>query len=78
MTNRSEAMWEKYRDKVYKANLPLAPSQERECSRAFYAGMEASFRELVKVSYSVSDEELAAERAEEFRESIVEAAKNTL
>lgn len=71
-------MWERYRNMVYQASLPLDANQERECSRAFYAGMEASFRELVEISGSVSDEELAAERAEDFRQSIIDAAKSTL
>ena len=70
--------WESYRDKVYKDVLPLSKNQERECSRAFFAGMYFAFTELVELSGSVSDEELAAERMDDFQQAIVNAAKETL
>ena len=71
-------LWESYRNSVYKLNVPLVKSQERECSRAFYAGMHAAFEQMATLADSVSDEELAAERLEDFRQSVIDAARATI
>jgi hypothetical protein len=73
----AQELWELYRDKVYGKVLPLSKTQEQECSRAFYAGMHAAFIGMMEISDSVSDEELASERVDEFRQSMVDAARGT-
>lgn len=76
--SNANTLWEAYRDHVYSEELPLEDTQELECSRSFYAGMMACFNVVAALSNSVSDEELAAERLDDFRQSIVDAAKDTM
>lgn len=69
-------LWMDYRNKVYGMELP--EEQELECSRAFYAGMHTAFKGMIVLSESASDEELVFERMEDFRQSMLDAAKETL
>ena len=73
MTIREQ--WEGYRDKVYEG-IELSKTQERECARAFYAGMMAGFMNLLEISNDTEDdsEEAAAAKVEAFKEELLEAA----
>jgi hypothetical protein len=75
--NTAVELWKKYRKRIYKSDcLPMV--QERECSLAFYAGMQAAFSRLSDISNESADndasEQAAAKRCEQFRVEIKMAA----
>jgi hypothetical protein len=75
--NTAIELWKKYQERVYGAG-PMPKDQERECSLAFYAGMEASFWRLSDISNQSADTDVseaeAARCCEEFRVEIKVAA----
>jgi hypothetical protein len=71
--NAAVELWKKYRERIYGAK-PISKVQERECSLAFYAGMNAAFWRLSDISDVAIDEQEGARRCEEFRVAIKDAA----
>lgn len=74
MKNAADTLWKQYRERVYKTSEPLAQDHERECSLAFFAGMNAAFWTLSHMSTASDDENVGAMMAERFRLDIREAA----
>jgi hypothetical protein len=74
--NAAVELWMKYRKGIYGAK-PIPKVQERECSLAFYAGMNAAFWRLSDISDGANDVEEGARRCEEFRVAIKHAAMRT-
>jgi hypothetical protein len=77
--NSAVALWRSYRDQIY-GGESIPRRQERECSLAFYAGMEATFRRMASISNASLDtdesELEAAKRIEKFRLEIKTASMN--
>lgn len=73
MRTAATVLWESYRHRVF-GDEPLPLMQERECSLAFYAGIEGAFKMLEKISaFNVSDEE-SSKLLEQFRQESAKAA----
>jgi hypothetical protein len=72
--NRPQAAWEIYRLAAYKTLEPLAQTQERECSMAFYAGMMEAFSMVAAIADVAADEESGSDQLEGFRQEIGAAA----
>jgi hypothetical protein len=72
--NKAIELWRDYRKSAFETNQPLAQMQERECSLAFYAGLQAAFVVMSHISNHASSEEIGAGQLEEFRTEIAAAA----
>jgi hypothetical protein len=71
--NSATTLWEAYRERIY-GNDSLPLTQERECSLAFYAGMESAFWRLSDIANEVLDTKETAKNYEKFRIEIKTAS----
>ena len=69
--NRPQEIWSGYVKKVYGTD-PMPRTQERECSRAFYAGMMAAILVMIRISEQELD--AGAEDISKLRDELKEAA----
>lgn len=73
MRSAATVLWESYRHRVF-GYEPLALMQERECSLAFYAGIEGALKMLEQIAASNISDEDASELLQQFRQEAKAAA----
>jgi len=70
-TSQIVRCWHKYREQIYGTNA-LPPTQERECSCCFYAGMTTCLLLMLQISQA-SNEEVGSELIDALRKDIIQA-----